>query len=143
LKYDQTGTLPAEGYLANTYVPMQQPGDLYPIAKAFACGTLFPGLDLPFKNMVNEEKPLNTPEMELMSLSFAVHELGLYLDIHPQDKKALEYFNHYTAQLDVVKAKYEQKYGPLTMQTRQPKGYVWAAEPWPWDCDDNHRKGGK
>ena len=32
---------------------------------------------------------------ELMALDFAIDELGLYLDTHPNDSEALELFNSY------------------------------------------------
>ena len=35
--------------LAMSYVPFQQWNTTYPLAKALERGTLFPGLDLPFK----------------------------------------------------------------------------------------------
>jgi spore coat protein JB len=48
---------------------------------AIARGTLFPGLDLPFLEMVNNPLPA-TPLGELMAIDFVADELSLYLDTH-------------------------------------------------------------
>ena len=50
---------------------------------ALARGTLFPGLDLPFMNLVNKPADLSTPLCELMAMDFVIRELNLYLDTHP------------------------------------------------------------
>ena len=126
------GTLPDVGYLANTYVPNQMPGRQYNADEGHMRGTLFPGLDLPFQNRVNTQKPTG-PMAELMALGFAVHELGLYLDMHPHDSEALELFNTYVKLQQAAKQKYEATHGPLTMATPQSGEYTWSNGPWPWE----------
>ena len=128
----QTGTLPDVGFLANTYVPKQQPGRQYTAADGLMVGTLFPGLDLPFMGKTNSRK-VTGPAAEVMTLGFAVHELGLYLDLHPSDCEALELFNAYASQLNEAKRKYEEKHGPLSMKSGGGDEYTWAKMPWPWD----------
>ena len=65
--------------LAVPYVPVQRNTDgSYQADQALARGTLFPGLDLPYRGMVNEAAETPTPLQELMALGFAVQELGLY-----------------------------------------------------------------
>ena len=90
------GRLPAMAPLANPYVPFQmEDPPKYEARKAFIRGTLYPGLDLPFMGMVNnEEKPV-TPQSELQVLGFALHELALYLDTHRDDREALELYRQY------------------------------------------------
>ena len=75
------GRLPEKAPLANPYVPFQtEDPPKYEARKALVRGTLYPGLDLPFKGMVNKsEKPV-TPGTELQVLGFAIQELSLYLD---------------------------------------------------------------
>ena len=81
------GPLPECAPLALAQTPMQQSSEpAYDRRMALARGTLFPGLDLPFMNMVNKPGDLSTPLCELMALDFAVKELNLYLDTHPQDQ---------------------------------------------------------
>ena len=62
------GTLPgASAPLAIAYVPMQTSATpAYEAAEALSRGTLFPGLDLPFMNIVNDTQPV-TPLTEPVS----------------------------------------------------------------------------
>ena len=70
------GTLPgASAPLAIAYVPMQSSATpSYEAAEALSRGTLFPGLDLPFMNIVNDTQPV-TPLTELMAIDFVTDEL--------------------------------------------------------------------
>lgn len=72
------GMLPSCAPLAMAYVPMQQSvKPVYSNAEALSRGTLFPGLDLPFMNMVNTGDMTGTPLGEVMALDFVAHELAL------------------------------------------------------------------
>ena len=56
------GALPSRAPLASAYVPMQESVEPnYPPQTAIARGTLFPGLDLPFRVMVN--RPLQATSL--------------------------------------------------------------------------------
>ena len=48
-------------------------------------------------------------------LDFVVIELSLYLDTHPTDRNAMEYYNHYNRMTNQAKKEYSQKFGPLTL----------------------------
>ena len=81
------GPLPECAPLALAQTPMQQSSEpAYDRRMALARGTLFPGLDLPFMNMVNKPGDLSTPLCELMAMDFVIRELNLYLDTHPDDR---------------------------------------------------------
>ena len=70
------GRLPAMAPLANHYVPFQLESPLkYEPRKALIRGTLFPGLDLPFMGMVNQQEQPITPKTELQTLGFIIQEL--------------------------------------------------------------------
>lgn len=85
------GPLPECAPLALAQTPMQQSNEpAYDRRMALARGTLFPGLDLPFMNMVNKPGDLSTPLCELMAMDFVIRELNLYLDTHPDDREAFE-----------------------------------------------------
>ncbi len=83
-------------------------------------------------NMKNSEcsrvDMLNT----IKSLNFAVIELSLYLNTHPDDKKALCLHREYTKQLKDLKDKYQKVYGPLSIYYPCNK-WRWLEEPWPWE----------
>ena len=129
------GTLPSCAPLANPYVPFQMRNpEQYQPAKGMVRGTMFPGLDLPFMGMVNNTEKNRTLKHQIQSLSFAMTELGLYLDTHKEDKEALELFNSYKELYDELIAEYESKYGPLTqMEAGRDGVYSWLDNPWPWD----------
>ena len=134
---EDQGSLPgACGALAFPFVPPQQPNPLrYSRMEALQTGTLFPGLDLPFKAAIQARtKMANTALAELMALDFAIDELGLYLVTHAQDQEVLQLYWSYIKLANEGREKYEKRYGPLTQTTLTPEdGYVWLKDPWPWE----------
>ena len=67
------GRMPAMAPLANPYVPFQlENPPKYEPRKALIRGTLYPGLDLPFMNMVNQQEKPITPKTELQTLRFVI-----------------------------------------------------------------------
>ena len=69
---------------------------------------------------------------EIRSLDFAIIELALYLDTHPEDEKALCLHRKYCKQVKELKDKYQKVYGPLTINYPCNK-WRWLEEPWPWE----------
>ncbi len=130
----RSGRLPSCAPLARSYVPMQQSAaQQYDAADALKRGTLFPGLDLPFMNMVNMEDVSGTPLGEVMALSFVSHELQLYLDTHPQDAEAFTLLKSVLGLADEAKRRYTARYGPLCPDDLQrSESFDWADDPWPW-----------
>lgn len=134
------GTLPSCAQLAFPYIPMQENNPLrYSRMEALETGTLFPGLNLPFKEAIQARTKLaNTALVELMALSFAVGELGLYLTTHAQDQEALELYWSYVKLLKEGQEKYQKMCGPLLQTDLTPEdGYAWLRDPWPWDFGGN------
>ena len=88
------GTLSACAPLAFPYIPMQEQNPpRFSRAEALQAGTLFPGLDLPFKAAIQAKTKLaNTALVELMALDFAIKELNLYLDTHANDQEVLQLY---------------------------------------------------
>ncbi len=70
--------------------------------------------------------------MKIKELDFAVEDLALYLDTHPDDRRALCLHNTYAKQLKELKDKYQRVYGPLTIDYPCNK-WRWLEEPWPWE----------
>lgn len=128
------GRLPASAPLANPYVPFQlEDPPKYEARKALIRGTLYPGLDLPFKGMVNtKEKPV-TPKTELQTLGFAIQELALYLDTHRDDREALELYRQYQRLYHEGMKMYSQKCGPINHLCPGEGPYKWLDDPWPWE----------
>ena len=74
----------------------------------------------------------------IRSTNFAMIELALYLDTHPDCSCGLDtYHKYHKLFLDAV-ACYEEKFEPLTIYGEQDKNYwTWVNKPWPWQkvCD--------
>lgn len=131
---NDTGILPINAPLAYPYIPFQRENsDQYSKERALARGTLYPGLDLPLRGMVNNDKP-NTPKNNLMALQFAATELGLYLDTHPEDADARTLFLEYAELAASAQADYEERFGPLVQQNAgNGDQWDWICDPWPWE----------
>ena len=131
------GSLPGPcASLAFPFVPMQEPNPVrYSRMEALQTGTLFPGLDLPFKAAIQAKTPMpNTALAELMALDFAVDELGLYLTTHPNDQEVLDLYWTYVQLANEGRQKYQKLYGPLLQTDRPTDGsYAWLKDPWPWE----------
>ena len=135
------GSLPGScGSLAFPYVPMQGTDPVrYSRMEALQTGTLFPGLDLPFKEAIQAKTKLaNTALVKLMALDFAIDELGLYLVTHSQDQEALQLYWSYINLAKEGREKYQKLYGPLLQTDLTPdEGFAWLKDPWPWDEGGN------
>lgn len=69
---------------------------------------------------------------KLSSIEFAVHELHIYLDTHPDDQAAGEALNKYEKQASQLREEFEAKFGPLTPGDDGNR-WAWIADPWPWN----------
>ncbi len=74
--------------------------------------------------------------MQIRELNFAVIELGLYLNTHPEDQKALCLHRKYAKELKELMDKYQKVYGPLSIYYPCNK-WRWLEEPWPWERGNN------
>lgn len=128
------GTLPRCAPLSVGFVPWQEDSTpQYKSLDALARGTLFPGLDLPWKNVVNRTDVVDTPHGELMALHFVITELGMYLDTHKNDREALELFQRYVKLYKEGHERYVKLYGPLNLTDVTGSEFSWVNNPWPWD----------
>ena len=134
----KTGTLPQTAPLAAAYVPMQRAAQpSYEANEALSHCTLFPGLDLPFMNIVNGLQPHDALS-ELQAICFAAHELALYLDTHKDDQEAFEMLKTFLALKQEAKDRYTRKYGAVCPDDLAgAESFSWTEDPWPWD----YRKG--
>jgi len=80
------------------------------------------GIDMKRKEMIDQIK----------ALDFAIIELGLYLDTHPDDKRAICMHREYVNEVKDLKDKYQKMYGPLTNFYPCNK-WRWIENPWPWE----------
>ena len=128
------GELPSNGLLGAAYVPMQTSvSPAYETCEALSRGTLFPGLDLPFMNIVNKDLK-STPLTEMMAIDFVADELELYLDTHPNDSEAFEMLQTFLLLQREAHARFVEKFGPVKQSDLLGmSSYSWLNNPWPWD----------
>ena len=70
---------------------------------------------------------------QIRAYDFAITELGLYLDTHPDDQKALCLHRKYAKEVKELKDKYQKVFGPLTIYYPCHK-WRWLEEPWVSFC---------
>lgn len=112
---------------------------LYDPYQGFVRGNMFSNLYDPYKiREPYDIKPMNE-QAELLtyidSLSFACIDLNLYLDINPNDKSSIELFNQYRMQKNDLIQEYQNKFGPLLLNSDSLNTYPWAwnDRSWPWE----------
>ena len=68
-------------------------------------------------------------------ISFSQYDLMLYLDTHPDDMGALNYYNKLTECRKNALYEYEKKVEPLRADLPPVSGcdWKWASTPWPWE----------
>lgn len=70
----------------------------------------------------------------IFDASFAMDDIILYLDTHPDDRQALDYY-HYVVDLrkNAMEA-YKAQCGPLMLdEVRSEDYWTWIEDPWPWE----------
>ena len=65
---------------------------------------------------------------------FACVDSALYLDTHPCDMEAIEYFKEHVEFYNEALAEYSKSYGPLTLAHAHhcDTYWDWVNQPWPW-----------
>ena len=116
--------------------------NLYNPKEGFIKGNMFTNLYSEYKNykpqMLNPKSEQERMLYELDSISFAMHELNLYLDMHPEDQSMVTLFNDYRRKLEELTKNYESMYGPLTVNSNEMenKTFSWVNTTWPWEGSD-------
>lgn len=112
---------------------------LYNPYQGYIRGNLFPNLYNTYKlSTPYDIEPLNE-QAELLtninSVDFALNDLNLYLDIFSNDRNMIELYNQYRVQRNNLVNQYENKYGPLFLNSEALAKLPWAwnTNPWPWE----------
>lgn len=72
----------------------------------------------------------------LSSYDFAVTELHIYLDTHPDDESAAAALRDYESKSSALRSEYEEKFGPLTPMNENGNQWAWISDPWPWNNEE-------
>ena len=105
--------------------------------EGFLRGNMFQDEYEPYKNLTyfklfpkdEKEKLL----YQVMAYSFAINDLNLYLDLHPDNKEVFRLFKKYVQEEKELSQEYVKKYGPLEVTEVLGNKYDWLNSPWPWD----------
>ena len=74
---------------------------------------------------------------QIQATDFALYDVVLFLDSHPTDAKALEYYHKIKTNLDELTRRFNETFGPLTADNVQSTTHWdWIKEPWPWETGE-------
>ncbi|WMJ90478.1 spore coat protein CotJB [Anaerocolumna sp. MB42-C2] len=66
--------------------------------------------------------------------SFALDDCKLFLDTHPYDREALDYYQNYRQIRKEAMKEYRDCYGPISAYDVADANYwTWIDDPWPWE----------
>ena len=105
----------------------------------FIRGNMFDKLYSNYKNYkIQELNPSNEKEyakMLLQMYAFAAHDLGLYLDVYPNDTNAIKQRYEYVRMYNEALRQYENNYGPITKSSvlLDKAPWAWDSKKWPWE----------
>jgi len=120
---------------------MKEKPRLTSVDEGFLKGNMFENLYEPYKNYTYYKiMPKSKREellLDIISLSFAINDLGLYLDLNPDDTDILKKFRSLVESACEKEMEYVKNYGPLEMiDNDSSKKFNWIKNPWPWDKED-------
>ncbi len=105
--------------------------------EGFMRGNMYEKEFKPYKNYTYKIlKPTNKRNellMEIMMYDFAVNDLNLSLDLHPDDENLFKAFKKYMALAYEKEMEYIKTYGPLQLDEVSATKYNWLDDPWPWN----------
>ncbi|MDE5804050.1 MAG: spore coat protein CotJB [Lachnospiraceae bacterium] len=84
--------------------------------------------------MNNSSSEQNRMLKDISIIDFTLVELNEYLDTHPHDRQAMEYFNHYARIKNQMARDFSARYFPLTADmSTDTKEWNWVLSPMPWE----------
>ncbi len=72
---------------------------------------------------------------KIQALAFAKTETELYLDCHPDNRAALEYYHKIKNELSALMLEYSNKFGPIRAEESSREKWDWVEDTWPWHVD--------
>lgn len=108
----------------------------YNLREALTKGNLFPDMYRAYKSYRPRELSVTSGRdkmlLEIQELDFAVCDLNLYLDLHPNDDFAFKVFKSYVEEEKKKIKEYTRIYGPLMLENTTDE-YEWSKGVWPWE----------
>ncbi|MDD6033244.1 MAG: spore coat protein CotJB [Oscillospiraceae bacterium] len=72
---------------------------------------------------------------EIQVCQFAVIEANLYLDTHPCDQEALEFYRCHREKLRELLERWERVCGKIREDGGENLRWAWVENPWPWQVE--------
>ena len=81
-------------------------------------------------NVISNENQLL---LKIYEYDFAINDLSLWLDLHPDDTYVYNHFKEYVKSLNQLVELYEHEFGPLQLDSSDYGNYIWYKNPWPFE----------
>ena len=105
--------------LFDTNIKMISNPELFDEKNGFMYGNMYKNEYVPYKNYrVKKLNALSSKEeliLKLYEYDFALNDLSLYLDLHPDNEYVYNLFKKYTEEAKKYTEAYEELYGPLEL----------------------------
>ena len=123
----------------NSYNSQQE--NLYSPTEGFIKGNMFSNLYNEYKNYKAKDIIVRSEQekklLEIQKISFAAHDLNLYLDTHPADQSMFMLLQDYLRKKENLVREYEMEFGPLTVSgVMNSNNFNWVSTRWPWEVRD-------
>lgn len=109
---------------------------LFDCEDGFMYGNMFKNEYDSYKNYRPVQLESNTEVgrllLKIYEYDFALNDLSLYLDLHPEDTDVYKLFKKYTEEQRKYVDIYEKKYGPMELDNSPYSSYMWDEGPWPF-----------
>ena len=88
-------------------------------------------------NLTRQQIPDRCDLMKsIYEIGFSLDDMILYLDTHPKDREALDYYHKLYKQYHELVRLYSRNYGPLFAKDVHNENYFsWVNRPMPWEGD--------
>lgn len=109
---------------------------LFDYDEGFMYGNMFKDEYDSYKNykpvQLESNNELGRLLLKIYAYDFALNDLSLYLDLHPEDNNVYKVFKKYTEEQRKYVDMYEKKYGPMELDCSPYNNYMWEEGPWPF-----------
>ena len=109
---------------------------LFDYDEGFIYGNMFKNEYDSYKNYKPVKLESNTEVgrllLKIYQYDFAINDLSLYLDLHPENEGVYKTFKNYVEEQRKYVDIYEKKFGPLELDDTNYNSYIWYEGPWPF-----------
>lgn len=114
--------------------------DLFTVTEGFNLGNMFRNEYDAYKNYKSGKLVAHNEKDQILlciyEYDFALNDLSLYLDLHPEDTPMYNMFKKINKERKYYVDVYEERYGPLELDSCDYSNYEWLNGPWPFEGVD-------